>query len=107
MRPAVRKRYNQARNANSETNAVEYFYIKQLVDLFLTTSYADDPRFWDKELTRQLRAVRDFRNIVMHPTCSIAATKTPSEASELASAAEKVAERLHEIVFAFRHKTLD
>jgi CBS domain-containing protein len=106
MRPGVLKRYNQARSANSETNVVEYLYIRQLVDLFLTTSYTDDPRFWDEELTQHLIAVRDFRNIVMHPTCSIAATKTPSEAAGLASAAEKVAERLREIVLALRGNNL-
>jgi hypothetical protein len=106
MRPDVRKRYYQARSASSETNAVEYLYIKQLVDLFPTTSYGNDPRFWDEELTRQLKAVREFRNTVMHPTSSIAATKTPSEAAELASTAEKVAERLREIVFALRGNTL-
>jgi hypothetical protein len=98
MRADVRKRYDQARNASSETNAVEYLFIKQLVELFLTTSCADDSHLWNKQLTQQLMEVRNFRNIVMHPTCSIAAAKSPREAAELASAAEYVAERLREMV---------
>ena len=102
MRPNVRKRYDQARSAGSETNAVEYLYINQLVELFLKTPYVDNPRVWSEQLTQQLMAVRDFRNIVMHPTCSIAATRSPAEAAELASAAENVAEQLREMVINLR-----
>lgn len=102
----VRKRYNQARAVNSETNAVEYLYIRQLVELFLSTPYPADASLWSSQLTQQLMQVRDFRNIVMHPTCSVAATKSPWEAAELASAAEYVAERLRTMVFALGRKDL-
>ena len=97
MRRDARKRYDQARSASSETNAVEYLYIKQLVELFLSTRFAEGS-LWDEQLTKQLMEIRDFRNIVMHPTCSIAASMSPREAAELASAAEYVAERLREMV---------
>lgn len=94
----VRRRYDQARAVNTETNAAEYLYIKQLVKLFLATPHADNPRLWSKQLTQQLTEVGDFRNVVMHPTCSMAAAKSPREAAALASTAEYVAERLREMV---------
>jgi len=52
MSTDVRKRYDQARAANSETNAVEHLYIRQLVNLFLTTPYANDLRLWSQQLTQ-------------------------------------------------------
>lgn len=106
MSANVRKRYDHARAANTETNAVEYLYIKQLVNLFLATPYANDLRLWSKQLTHQLTEVRDIRNVVMHPTCSVAAAKSPKEAAELASAAECVAERLREMVITLRRPSL-
>lgn len=98
IHPRMRHRYDQACAAGREADPVEYLYIKELVSLFLTTRYSEDSRFWDKAFTDQLTEVRDFRNSVMHPTCSIAASTSPSRASELASWAENVAGRLRQIV---------
>lgn len=92
------RRYNQAHSANSEAGAVEYLYIGQLVVLFLTVRYAKDPHLWDASLTRRLVAVWEFRNSVMHPAGSIAASTPPGRAAELATWAEDVAERLRGIV---------
>lgn len=98
IHPSLRKRYYQAQRANSEAHAVEYLYIGQLVDLFLAAPYAKDPHLWDESLAQRLVAVREFRNSVMHPACSIAATTPPSRAAELAAWAESIAERLRQIV---------
>lgn len=104
---SLRKRYQQAHHANSEAHAVEYLYIRQLVDLFLATPYAKDPHLWDESLTQQLLAVREFRKSVMHPTCSIAATTPPSRAAELAAWTEGIAERLRQIVVMLRAHQFD
>lgn len=90
-------RYRQAHGKNTEAHPVEYLFIGELVDLFLATSYGKDPSTWDDTSTRQLRKVEGFRNSVMHPACSIAATVTPDQAAKLASTAENVARRLHKL----------
>jgi hypothetical protein len=100
MRPPMRRRYEQARRASSEADPVEYLYIGELIQLFLATPSITDSQLWSQPLTHQLTEVRDFRNTVMHPACSIAASVLPSRAAELASFAEHVASRLREIVTA-------
>ncbi len=102
MSPGMRERYNQAHQANSEAHPVEYLYIGQLVNLFLSTPYAMNSRLWDESSAQQLDKVREFRNSVMHPACSIAATTSSTQAAELASFAEGVAERLHQMVIELR-----
>lgn len=92
--------YDSARGQGEETNAVEYLFINQLVELFLGTSYARNNKLWNETLTDQLHRVRDFRNSVMHPTRSIAATTHPKEAADIARCAEVVATRLRGIVTA-------
>jgi hypothetical protein len=99
---STQKRYNQAHKADVEAYPAEYLYIGQLVDQFLSTPYGKDPLLWDESLSQRLSAVRKFRNSVMHPTRSIAATTSPSRAAELASWAEEVAERLHQTVITLR-----
>jgi hypothetical protein len=94
MRPSMRKRYWQAHEKNSEAHPVEYLYLGELVKLFLATSFGRDEHLWDDTSIQRLIAVQKFRNTVMHPACSIAATVSPSQAAELASSAEEVAERL-------------
>jgi hypothetical protein len=102
MQPRVRERYEQAHKANSEAHPVEYLYIGQLVKLFFATSYRKDSRLWNEPSTQRLVAVQKFRNSVMHPVRSIAATTTPSRAAELASWAEEIAERLRQMVIMLR-----
>lgn len=98
MHPSMRDSYNQAHQVNIEAHPVEYLYIGQLVDLFLSTSYGKDSHLWDESLSQRLVAVQKFRNSVMHPACSVAATTPPSRAAELASWAEEVAGRLRQMV---------
>lgn len=98
MRRSMRKRYEQAHQANSEAHPAEYLYIGQLVELFLATSYEQDSGLWDEPSVKRLVAVQKFRNSVMHPASSIAATTPPSQAAELASWAEEVAERLRQTI---------
>jgi hypothetical protein len=107
MRPWLQERYEQAHQANADAHPVEYLYIGQLVKLFFATSHSENPRLWNESLTRQLEAVESFRNVVMHPTCPIAATTSPSAAAEVASGAEEVAERLRQMVIELRGHQLD
>jgi CBS domain-containing protein len=107
MRADMRKRYMEAHQNNSEAHPAEYLYIGELVKLFLATSYGQDARLWDESSAQRLVAVQEFRNSVMHPACSIAATVSPSQAAELASSAEDVAERLRKIVLSNMAKPFD
>jgi hypothetical protein len=104
MKPQMRRRYDQAREAGSEAQPAEYLYIRQLVQLFLATPYVKDSLLWEDSLSLQLIAVRDFRNSVMHPACSIAATTSPMQAAEIASWAEEVAARLRQMVTMLRDR---
>ena len=74
MRPSARKRYSQAHKKNNEAHPVEYLYLSELVNLFRDTSYGQDEQLWDDTSVQQLVAVQKFRNSVMHPASSIAAT---------------------------------
>jgi len=94
----MKKRFDQACKANIETNPVEYLYIRQLIELFLRTPYSKESSLWSETLTEQLNMVKTFRNSVMHPASSIAATTGPDEAAEFARCAQEVAARLHHIV---------
>ena len=98
IRAGLKDTYESARSENEETNAVEYLFINHLVDLFCETPFVSDTRIWDEALTNQLLSVRDFRNNVMHPTRSIAATTHPREAAHIARCAEEVSGRLRNIV---------
>jgi CBS domain-containing protein len=107
MRPGLQERYEQAHEANTEAHPVEYLYIRQLIKLFFATSHSKDPLLWNESLTEQLAAVEKFRNLVMHPTCSIAATTSPSAAAEVASGAEEVAGRLRQMIIELRGHQAD
>jgi hypothetical protein len=107
MRPSLQERYEQAHEANADAHPVEYLYIGQLVKLFFATSHSENPLLWNESLTRQLAAVEKFRNVVMHPTCSIAATKSPSAAAEVASGAEEVAGQLRQMIIELRDHQAD
>jgi hypothetical protein len=101
IRGNLKESYDSARSRGEETHAVEYLFISQLIDLFRETPYVTDPELWDEALTDHLLNVRDFRNNVMHPTRSIAATTHPKEAATVARRAEEVAGRLRSIVAAY------
>jgi hypothetical protein len=94
MRPSMQRRYGQALEKDSEAHPVEYLYIGELVKLFLARASSKDASLWDDASIQRLHAVENFRNTVMHPSCSIATTVSPSQAAELASSAEYIAERL-------------
>jgi len=98
MRPEMKRRYMQAHQINSEAHPVEYLYLGELVKLFLATSYGKEEHMWDDRSVQRLIAVQKFRNSVMHPASSIAATVSPTQAAELASSAEDIAEQLRKMV---------
>jgi CBS domain-containing protein len=97
LRDKQKDRYTQAHGKDSEAHPVEYIYFSGLVSLFMRTSYSKDRSIWDSASTRRLSELEEFRNSVMHPACSIAATVSPVRAAELASAAEDLAERLRKL----------
>lgn len=76
----LRARYERAKSRGNETHAVEYLYLGELIDILERISLAGV----DAALLAQLRAVRDLRPTVMHPTRSLAA----QGAAQLASVAK-------------------
>jgi hypothetical protein len=98
IRSNEKKRYDKARGAGQESSPVEYLYLKELIELFNRTSYAQNPELWNERLASYLLKIKSFRNTVMHATSSIAAT---TENLELASSmpiwATDVSERLRHI----------
>lgn len=103
MDPRTRKHYDQAHKANIEAHPVETFLIQGSSSTCSCPPHAGTIPSGGMSLCRSgLSAVRKFRNSVMHPTRSIAATTSPSRAAELASWAEEVANRLHRTVITLR-----
>jgi hypothetical protein len=97
IRSDQRKRFEQARTAKQETSPAEYLYIDELVTLFVGTSCARDPRLWDESLTDLLTRVKSFRNDVMHPTRSLAASEDIQTVANMPRWAAEVTNRLHGI----------
>ena len=93
----LKKRFEQAHMANQETSPAEYLNIRELIALFIQTSYAHDPRFWDDSLTDLLNRVKDFRNDVMHPTRSLAASEDIQTVANLPRWATEISGRLRGI----------
>jgi len=93
----LKKRFEQARTANQETSPAEYLYIDELIALFAQTPYARDPRLWDESLTGLLNKVGYFRNDVMHPTRSLAASEDIRTVADLPRLAAEVSGRLRNI----------
>lgn len=98
IRSDQKRRFEQAYAANREASPAEYLYIDQLVSLFTRTPYASDPRFWDESLTDLLFRVKSFRNDIMHPVRSLAASENIETIANLPRWATEVADRLRGIV---------
>ena len=98
LRSDQRKRFEQAYAANQEASPAEYLYIGGLITLFTRTRYASDPRCWDEPLTNLLLRVKYFRNDVMHPVCSLAASEDIEAIANLPRWAAEVTGRLRGIV---------
>jgi len=98
IRSNLKERFEQAHTAKQETSPAEYLYIDELITLFGQTLYACDPGLWDESLTDLLVRVKSFRNDVMHPTRSLAASEDIQTAANLPRWAAEVADRLRGIV---------
>jgi CBS domain-containing protein len=98
LRSDQQKRFEQAYAANQEASPAEYLYIGELITLFTQTRYAKDPRLWDKPLTDLLIRARNFRNDVMHPVRSLAASEDIEAIANLPRWATEVTGRLRGIV---------
>jgi CBS domain-containing protein len=98
VRSDQKRRFEQAYAANQEASPAEYLYIDQLVSLFTQTSYARDPRLWDEPLTDLLIRVKSFRNDIMHPVRSLAASEDIEAIAHLPGWAAEVDDRLRGIV---------
>lgn len=93
----LKKRFEQAQRAYQETSPAEYLNINELMTLFVKTPYARDPVFWDDSLTDLLNRIKTFRNDVMHPTRSLAASEDTQTLANLPRWAAEVSGRLHRI----------
>ncbi len=98
LRSNQRKRFDQAYAANQEASPAEYLYIGELITLFTRTRYASDPRCWDEPLTDLLVRIKHFRNDIMHPVCSLAASEDVEAIANLPRWATEVTARLRGIV---------
>jgi hypothetical protein len=98
IRSDMKKRFERAHAVNQETSPAEYLYIKELIALFTKTPWARDARFWDVSLTDLLNRVGDFRNDVMHPTRSLAASESGQAVANLPRWAGEVSGQLRSIV---------
>jgi hypothetical protein len=97
IRSDMKRRFEQAQMASRETSPAEYLYINELITLFTGTPYARDPRLWDGALTDLLEKVRRFRNDVMHPARSIAASENIQTVANLPRWAIEVSDKLRSI----------
>ena len=104
IRSNLKQRFEQAHMVNQETSPAEYLYIDELTTLFDRTPYASDPRFWDESLTDLLTKIKSFRNDVMHPTRSLAASEDIQTLANMPSWATEVANRLRAIVTSLSRK---
>jgi hypothetical protein len=93
----LKKRFKQAQKAYQETSPAEYLNIGELITLFVQTPYARDPVFWDDSLTNLLDRIKTFRNDVMHPTRSLAASEDIQTLANLPRWATEVSGRLRDI----------
>ena len=91
-------RYSEASAAAREANPVEYLYLEELVNLFLASAYARDSRLWNEDCTSQLTEINQFRPVVMHPTRSIAATRSSGQLAALARESINLLTRLQTII---------
>ena len=104
IRSDMKKRFEQAHTANQETSPAEYLYIKELIALFTQIPYARDARFWDDSLTNLLDRVGHFRNDVMHPTRSLAASESIQAVANLPRWTGELSSRLRRIAVSLTGK---
>lgn len=97
MRPDMADRYAEASINDQEADLVEYLYMEELVDLFLTTPYASDSTIWSRAYTSRLHELNKFRPVVMHPARSIAGSGSSAQLAALARGAMDVVAKLQEI----------
>jgi hypothetical protein len=98
MSPEMAERYSEACAAAKEANPVEYLYLEELVDLFLGSACSEDPKVWDESCTSRLTEVNKFRSVVMHPTRSIVAARSPAQLATLARDSMDIFGRLQMII---------
>lgn len=97
MSPEMTQRYSEARSAANEANPVEYLYLEELVNLFLESAYARNLQVWNGQYTSRLVEINKFRSVVMHPTRSIIAARSPAQLAALARNAMDLFMRLEMI----------
>lgn len=98
LRSDMKKRFERAQSAGQETSPAEYLYLSELITLFAGTSCAQDPKYWDGTLTDLLEKVKGFRNDVMHPTRSIAASENIQIVANLPGWAARASGMLRDII---------
>jgi hypothetical protein len=95
--PVQKTHPSEARSAANEANPVEYLYLEELVNLFLESAYARNLQVWNGQYTSRLVEINKFRSVVMHPTRSIIAARSPAQLAALARNAMDLFMRLEMI----------
>jgi hypothetical protein len=93
-------RYKAARKGNSETHAVEYLYLGQLVSE-LENRFADHEWF-EEDLNNRLIGVTQFRHTVMHPTRSLA-HQSLSGLVYISDSCRRIVSALNDVISAHEH----
>ena len=93
----LKKAFAEARNEGQETSPVEYLYLKTLIKLFKGVDY-DEPALWNEELSGLLNKIESFRNNIMHPNRSLAASANTASIGRLPSWATEVSDALSRII---------
>lgn len=88
------KEYNRALAANTETHPVEYLYLPKLVSLFIGSPAVAELKILNDASVRWLGSLNQFRRLVMHPACSIAASRSPADIAEFTQMAADIIGRL-------------
>jgi hypothetical protein len=89
------KRWSSASNENTEADAVEYLYIKDLAELFLESQWGAT---LDRGQRNTLTELCQFRPTVMHPARQLTAEHTPQMLASLARRGEDLARMLDDVV---------
>jgi hypothetical protein len=97
LKSGMAKQYNRAKAANLKAHPVEYLYLTALVDLFLRSPRVREVKLFDESSIDWLKKLNKFRVLVMHPACSIAASRTPTEIAEFSRTAARVINQLQDL----------
>jgi CBS domain-containing protein len=97
LKAGAAKEFRRAVDANTETHPVEYLYLPDLIGLFLGNPRVRECEIVDEASIEWLGTVNRFRRSVMHPACSIAAARSPSEISQFTRTATDVICRLQQL----------